>query len=308
MKPSFPVWTWIFFSGCWALSGPPEVSSIQGTSLSVPCQYVEGRQRSHKYWCRGDNWFSCSILVQTTGSEMEVKAGRISIQDNHTLHTFTVTMGSLRSDDEDIYWCGITEPGLDPMIHVNVTILPETTTFATSTWTLPKVAESSSSSNRSSSTAAGSMPFLLLYILAPSVLLVLLLIGILTVWYRRRNRALANRAQQGGKTFHLYKLSPGDALSSGSSEPPSVYMNMPRPPRPVTPEAGDYENQPSDPRPEVDYENSCPLNRASKGKEDVYAVSKKPHPRLVKPSSSNSQRSSIDPPHRHAKHKRKSTG
>ncbi|XP_023957484.1 CMRF35-like molecule 3 [Chrysemys picta bellii] len=121
---SFLVWAWILFPGCWALSGPREVSGPLGGSVSVQCQYDGGYQNYKKYWCKGKDWLSCSIAVQTISSEAEVVGDRVSIQDNHTQFTFTVTMRSLAVGDQDIYWCGIEKSGYDKMFAVNVSVFP----------------------------------------------------------------------------------------------------------------------------------------------------------------------------------------
>uniref|UniRef100_A0A8C3SWI0 Ig-like domain-containing protein n=1 Tax=Chelydra serpentina TaxID=8475 RepID=A0A8C3SWI0_CHESE len=115
-----------YFSGLavWGLTGPREVSRPLGESVSVRCQYHESYQRYKKYWCRGAVWRSCQIAVQTTGLEAEAKRDRVSIRDNHTLYTFTVTMENLSLEDAGIYWCGISKSGSDPGFPVNVTVLP----------------------------------------------------------------------------------------------------------------------------------------------------------------------------------------
>ncbi|KAM7146033.1 uncharacterized protein RBU57_014641 isoform 1-T1 [Macrochelys suwanniensis] len=108
----------------WGLTGPREVSRPLGESVSVQCQYHESYQRYEKYWCRGAVRRSCQIAVQTTGSEAKAKGDRVSIRDNHTLHTFTVTMENLSLEDAGIYWCGISKSGYDPGVPVKVTVLP----------------------------------------------------------------------------------------------------------------------------------------------------------------------------------------
>uniref|UniRef100_A0A8C4WDR1 Immunoglobulin domain-containing protein n=1 Tax=Gopherus evgoodei TaxID=1825980 RepID=A0A8C4WDR1_9SAUR len=125
----------ICFSGYSSgLTGPGEVSSPLGESVSVLCQYHERHQGNRKYWCRGAVWRSCHIAVETTGSEAEAKEGRVSIRDNHRLRTFTVTMENLRLGDAGIYWCGISKFGFDPGVPVKVTVLPGETCLTYSYW------------------------------------------------------------------------------------------------------------------------------------------------------------------------------
>uniref|UniRef100_A0A8C6DV19 Immunoglobulin V-set domain-containing protein n=1 Tax=Moschus moschiferus TaxID=68415 RepID=A0A8C6DV19_MOSMO len=90
-----------------AVSGPRAVSGVEQGSLTVRCRYDNGWERCLKWWCRGAAWSSCRFVVKTTGSEKEVKKGRVSIKDNWKDRSFTVTMEKLRLDDSDTYWCGI---------------------------------------------------------------------------------------------------------------------------------------------------------------------------------------------------------
>uniref|UniRef100_A0A8C3IYD5 Ig-like domain-containing protein n=1 Tax=Chrysemys picta bellii TaxID=8478 RepID=A0A8C3IYD5_CHRPI len=94
-------------------------------TVSVPCHYGKTAQGSPKYWCRGAQWNSCSKVVETERSEVKVKRGRVSITDNHSTSTFTVTTENLNLEDAGIYWCGINiKGGDDPYSLVNVTVLP----------------------------------------------------------------------------------------------------------------------------------------------------------------------------------------
>ena len=93
-------------------------------SLTVQCQYDPGYEHYVKWWCRGAAWNNCRFVVKTTGSEKEVKEGRVSIRDNQKDRSFTVTMEELRLDDSDTYWCGIERTGTDLGNKVEVTIDP----------------------------------------------------------------------------------------------------------------------------------------------------------------------------------------
>ncbi|KAM5309148.1 CMRF35-like molecule 5 isoform 2-T2 [Glossophaga mutica] len=104
------------------ITGPGEVRGPEQGSLTVQCPYDPGWEPYVKYWCRGADWIKCQILVRTPGSELEVKKGRVSIRDNHTSHTFTVTMEKLRREDAGTYWCGIERTGADPGVRVKVTV------------------------------------------------------------------------------------------------------------------------------------------------------------------------------------------
>ncbi|XP_065419535.1 CMRF35-like molecule 3 [Chrysemys picta bellii] len=264
---SFLVWAWILFPGCWALTGPREASGPLGGSVSVQCQYDGGYQNYKKYWCRGKDWSSCSMAVWTISSEAEVVKDRVSIQDNHTQFTFTVTMRSLALGDQDIYWCGIEKSGFDKMFAVNVSVFPavptsppttpeKDLTVATSPWTVPEVEKSTSSFNsshppaRSPSISQRSIPNLVLYILIPSVLLVLLLILFIAVKFRRasqrRSKALEDTPGQKDKNVYLCNTNPGHNLPFSASDPAAtgqmaIYMNEEHLPNSADP-ASDYEN------------------------------------------------------------------
>ncbi|XP_075401957.1 scavenger receptor cysteine-rich type 1 protein M130-like [Tenrec ecaudatus] len=117
----------LFFclSGYAQLRGPDTVSGLKRGLLTVQCNYDPGWETHNKWWCRGAEWSSCEILVITTGSEEEVKNGRVSIRDHHQSKTFTVTMERLRREDEDVYWCGIHRLwAVDLGVQVKVSIRP----------------------------------------------------------------------------------------------------------------------------------------------------------------------------------------
>ncbi|XP_070630231.1 CMRF35-like molecule 5 isoform X1 [Bos indicus] len=122
--------------GSSAISGPRAVRGVERGSLTVRCRYDPGYERYVKWWCRGAAWNNCRFVIKTTGSEKEVKKGRVSIRDNQKDRSFTVTMEELRLDDSDTYWCGIERNGTDLGNTVEVTIDPAPTvlisTLATS--------------------------------------------------------------------------------------------------------------------------------------------------------------------------------
>lgn len=97
---------------------------LAGGSVTVWCRYTPRWEAYEKWWCRGAEWNSCQILVQTNGSEQEVKGDRVSIRDNQRHGLLTVTMEEVRRDDTDTYWCGISRNGPDLGASVKVTIDP----------------------------------------------------------------------------------------------------------------------------------------------------------------------------------------
>ncbi|XP_077643564.1 CMRF35-like molecule 2 [Lonchura striata] len=102
----FLVWT--LFPGEWAVTGPRQVTVEQGSSLTVSCSYKPRYKLSSKYWCRKNSpWFCLSYIIQTDGSEVTVTRDRVSIRDNHTANSFTVTLSSVTPGDAGRYSCGV---------------------------------------------------------------------------------------------------------------------------------------------------------------------------------------------------------
>ncbi|XP_045046249.2 CMRF35-like molecule 7 [Desmodus rotundus] len=114
----------LFVPGCFSIYGPLSVRRSRGDSLTVQCHYDPGWETYHKWWCRGEAWGSCEILVKTAGSEQKVRSGRVSIQDHHWRNTFTVTIEELRESDTDAYWCGIERSGTDLGHQMHVVVDP----------------------------------------------------------------------------------------------------------------------------------------------------------------------------------------
>ncbi|XP_075846145.1 CMRF35-like molecule 3 [Microtus pennsylvanicus] len=128
----------LFLAGCStaqdAITGPNMVSGHEQGSLTVRCRYDSSWKDYKKYWCRGAVWKTCEILVETDMEQL-VKKDRVSIRDDQTDFTVTVTMEELRISDGGIYWCAIERTGYDPNFEVNVNIdpAPETTTVILTT-------------------------------------------------------------------------------------------------------------------------------------------------------------------------------
>ncbi|XP_045670249.1 CMRF35-like molecule 7 isoform X1 [Ursus americanus] len=177
--------------GCFSIQGPESVRGLAGGSVTVWCRYTPRWEAYEKWWCRGAEWNSCQILVQTNGSEQEVKGDRVSIRDNQRHGLLTVTMEEVRRDDTDTYWCGISRNGPDLGASVKVTIDPVDRVLSTpasllSTTTSGRAGASSNSYTRDH--------YILLVFLKVPVLLVLV-----------------------GAVLCL----------KGSQQRPSIYMNLP---------------------------------------------------------------------------------
>lgn len=90
------------------LSAPSEVTGTYGGSVTVPCQYGLEYIDHTKYWCKGKVYELCHIVVKTPKNRL---SNRSFIADDKTAGVVTVTMTSLRDEDEDKYWCVIAMQG-----------------------------------------------------------------------------------------------------------------------------------------------------------------------------------------------------
>ncbi|XP_046533691.1 CMRF35-like molecule 1 isoform X2 [Equus quagga] len=188
-------------SGSFAIMGPKVMRGPERGSLTVRCHYGPGWKTHRKWWCRGADWTSCKILVITTGSEQEVKRGRVSIRDDQRNLTFTVTMEELRRDDADTYWCGIERTGTDLGFQVKVTIDPAPTTASTTTAmsTAPVTPEETRVSPTVTSHHSESSVSLKLSVLIPLIFAVLLLLSVaasLLAWRMVKQREKAPEISQ----------------------------------------------------------------------------------------------------------------
>nr|XP_020728420.1 CMRF35-like molecule 1 isoform X1 [Odocoileus virginianus texanus] len=156
-------------SGSSAISGPRAVRGVEQASLTVRCRYDPAYESYLKWWCRGADWGSCRIMVKTTGSEKEVKKGRVSIKDDRKDRSFTVTMEKLRLDDSDTYWCGIERVGTDLGNQVEVTIDPD-------------IVRSSAETSHTSNNSDDGLGLSVLLPLIFAVLLLLFMVASLVAW------------------------------------------------------------------------------------------------------------------------------
>ncbi|XP_050776828.1 CMRF35-like molecule 5 [Gopherus flavomarginatus] len=201
-----PVLVWILFPGCWAVTGPGTVHGPLGGLVTVQCQYERGYKDYPKFWCRAGTllWFQCSSaqIVETTGSETEVKWGRVSIRDNHTLSAFTVTVENLTLADASMYHCGVDRTLLpDPRATVELTV-SEAIHTSTSTGRPPATREqpsgaastpitlSISSNDTHALSQFSNVHFLLLFIWKVPIFLCIIWVNIR---YRKNSREMTDR-------------------------------------------------------------------------------------------------------------------
>ncbi|XP_044840363.1 CMRF35-like molecule 2 [Mauremys mutica] len=230
----FSALLWILFPGCWAVTGPGAVRGPPGGSVAVRCRYDSGYEDNPKFWCRAGYWagsWRCSNgihIVETDGSEAEVRWGRVSIRDNRTQRAFTVTVENLTPADAGTYHCGVGKKwDFDPRDTVTLTVSPavptsppttpeKDLTVATSPWTEVDALARFPSTLQST-------PNLVLYILIPSVLLVLLFILFISVKFRRasqrRRKALEDTPGQKDKNVYVCITNPGHKPPFSASDP-----------------------------------------------------------------------------------------
>uniref|UniRef100_A0A8C9KUR4 Ig-like domain-containing protein n=1 Tax=Serinus canaria TaxID=9135 RepID=A0A8C9KUR4_SERCA len=95
-------------AGAQAVTGPKQVTVEQGSSLAVSCSYKPRYKLNSKYWCRKNSLWPClTYIIETDGSEVTVTQDRVSIRDNHTANSFTVTLNSVTPGDAGQYSCGV---------------------------------------------------------------------------------------------------------------------------------------------------------------------------------------------------------
>ncbi|XP_042347229.1 CMRF35-like molecule 1 isoform X2 [Plectropomus leopardus] len=90
------------------LSAPDVVTGVYGGSVTIRCQYNQQFREYEKYWCKGQIYEWCKVVVRTPRMKY---SDRSSIEDDKEAGVFTVTMTSLTESDKDMYWCVISRQG-----------------------------------------------------------------------------------------------------------------------------------------------------------------------------------------------------
>ncbi|CAM5156313.1 unnamed protein product [Eretmochelys imbricata] len=267
----FPILGWMLFPGCWAVTGPGAVRGPPGGSVAVRCRYRGGSEGDPKFWCReAGGWvrgrWRCSEgrhIVETNGSEAEVRRGRVSIRDSHTELAFTVTVENLTRADAGTYHCGVGKVWRsDPRAAVELTVStanssPPSTETSSSvteqpTASSPSISTSlgtnaekgiSSFSTNHETTPSGSQDSDIVYILVPCVLLVLILLLLAAVMLvrlsKKRKKALSGASVQRDKKINLSNLGSEEVsyvtvtISNPDQQP--IYANMEQRPKKTCP-------------------------------------------------------------------------
>lgn len=88
--------------------GLAQMTAEQGGSLTVSCSYKLGYKLYSKHWCRRACLSFCfTYIAQTNSSEVTVTQGRVSIRDNYSACSFTMTLGSVKPEDAGWYFCRV---------------------------------------------------------------------------------------------------------------------------------------------------------------------------------------------------------
>lgn len=76
-------------------------------AVNITCAYDGGYTTKEKYFCRGQNFITCSDLIKTHVKDEWVKKGRFSLYDNTRASVFTVTITDLNEEDSGTYYCAV---------------------------------------------------------------------------------------------------------------------------------------------------------------------------------------------------------
>lgn len=169
------------FPGCFSIQGPALVRGPEQGSVTVKCRYSSRWQNYNKWWCRGAQWSTCRILIQTTGSEKEKKSGRLSIRDNRRDNSFQVTMEMLKQNDTGTYWCGIEKFGTDRGTRIKVAVYSVGKDALSTSKLFPWPTVESSADMVSSDVQRRTHYMLLVFLKVPALLI---LVGVV-LWLKR---------------------------------------------------------------------------------------------------------------------------
>uniref|UniRef100_A0A8C3VPN7 Polymeric immunoglobulin receptor n=1 Tax=Catagonus wagneri TaxID=51154 RepID=A0A8C3VPN7_9CETA len=89
--------------------GPEEVSSVEGSSVSIKCYYPDSsvNRHSRKYWCRIGAKGRCTTLISSEGFISKDYAGRANLTNFPENGTFVMDIGHLTRNDSGRYKCGL---------------------------------------------------------------------------------------------------------------------------------------------------------------------------------------------------------
>ena len=89
--------------------GPQEVSSVEGSSVSIKCYYPATSVNRHtrKYWCRQGARGRCTTLISSEGYVSKDYEGRANLTNFPESGTFVTNISHLTRNDSGLYKCGL---------------------------------------------------------------------------------------------------------------------------------------------------------------------------------------------------------
>ncbi|XP_029086819.1 polymeric immunoglobulin receptor [Monodon monoceros] len=108
--------------------GPQEVSSVEGSSVSIKCYYPATSVNRHtrKYWCRQGAKGRCTTLISSEGYVSKDYEGRANLTNFPESGTFVMNISHLTRNDSGLYKCGlgISSRGLSFDVSLEVSQAP----------------------------------------------------------------------------------------------------------------------------------------------------------------------------------------
>ncbi|XP_041704835.2 uncharacterized protein LOC121540216 isoform X2 [Coregonus clupeaformis] len=95
-----------------------QVTLYRGQSLSALCPYDQRYKEDVKYWCRMKGELDCATIVRT---DFPLQRGDVSITDDPSQHTSTVTMQNLQTQDTGEYVCAV-DNGRNPLYMASLSL------------------------------------------------------------------------------------------------------------------------------------------------------------------------------------------
>ncbi|XP_020012882.1 natural cytotoxicity triggering receptor 2 isoform X1 [Castor canadensis] len=201
-----PILLVLLASGSWA-QDTELLQALEGTTISVTCQYKPSQHSKLKIWCRRMAHSSCTILVDSSNT---MPGGlRYSIQNHPASSYFKVTMTELRVKDSGFYHCLVSEysltfPSILRTIHL---VVSKASTPLTTRRTRMTIAPFSATSPVPDS-PPGNRKWK--FIVAGVTVAILLLLGLaaLVGLYLRKVRGTGRKGEN--ESHHIY-----DGISNG---------------------------------------------------------------------------------------------
>ncbi|XP_067863950.1 CMRF35-like molecule 8 isoform X2 [Heptranchias perlo] len=96
----------MFISGSCTLRGPPVINGTLAESVTVHLQYDQADEDYTKTWCKVI-YGLCVNITDTAGYVNNLYLGRVSITDDKSTRTISITLHQLKKEDAGQYLCGI---------------------------------------------------------------------------------------------------------------------------------------------------------------------------------------------------------